>query len=137
MSRYLLDTNMISDLLRNPAGPVAARVEALAPGEQVCTSIIVAAELRYGAIKKKSAALTARIEEVLEVIEVLALMPDADRHYGALRAELEIRGTPIGANDMLIAAHALAADCILVTNNTKEFQRVRRLKVQNWLRSPD
>ena len=134
MARYLLDTNILSDFIKNPAGPVASRIDTLAADEQVFTSIIVAAELRYGAIKKKSAALAARIEEALEVIDVLALSSDADRQYGVLRAELETKGTPIGANDMLIAAHALAANCILVTDNAKEFRRVRGLKVENWLR---
>lgn len=134
MPRFLLDTNILSDFIRNPGGFVSSRLDTLAPDEEVCTSIIVAAELRYGAMKKKSAALTARIEEVLELIDLLPLAPDADMHYGTLRTELEARGTPIGANDMLIAASALANGCILVTDNVKEFSRVRGLIVQNWLR---
>lgn len=134
MPRYLLDTNILSDFIKNPEGPVASRFDALKSDEQVCTSIVVAAELRYGAMKKKSRALTARIEELLETIDLLALAPDADWHYATLRTELEARGTPISANDMLIAANAIAADCILVTDNEREFSRVRGLKVQNWLR---
>jgi tRNA(fMet)-specific endonuclease VapC len=85
-------------------------------------------------MKKKLPALSARIEEVLVVIDLLPLTSEADRHYGLLRTELETKGTPIGANDMFIAAHALATDCILVTDNVREFRRVRGLKVQNWLR---
>jgi len=132
--RFLLDTNILSDFVRYPRGLVASRLDALGAGEEVCTSIVVAAELRYGATKKKSPELTARIEEVLEVIDLLPLTSDADRHYGLLRTELETKGTPIGANDMFIAAHALATDCILVTDNVREFQRVRGLKLENWLR---
>ena len=134
MPRFLLDTNILSDFVRHPRGLVASRLGALGADEEVCTSIVVAAELRYGAMKKKSPALSARIEEVLEVIDLLPLTSEADRHYGLLRTELETRGTPIGANDMFITAHALATDCILVTDNVRQFRRVRGLKVQNWLR---
>ena len=134
MPRFLLDTNILSDFVRHPRGLVASRLGALGADEEVCTSIVVAAELRYGAMKKKSPALSARIEEVLEVIDLLPLTSEADRHYGLLRTELETRGMPIGANDMFIAAHALATDCILVTDNVRQFRRVRGLKVQNWLR---
>lgn len=136
MPRFLLDTNILSDFIRHPGGLVASRLDTLGSDEEVCTSIVVAAELRYGAIKKKSSSLAARIEEVLNVIDLLPLTSDADRHYGLLRTELETRGTLIGANDMFIAAHALATDCILVTDNIREFQRVRGLKIQNWLRPP-
>jgi tRNA(fMet)-specific endonuclease VapC len=133
--RFLLDTNILSDFIKNPRGRVAARIDDMKAGESHCTSIIVAAELRYGAIKKNSSVLSRRIEELLEEIEVLPLTLDADRHYGDIRTKLERRGTPIGANDMLIAAHALAADCILVTDNEKEFRRITGLIVQNWLGS--
>jgi len=132
--RFLLDTNILSDFVRHPSGLVASRLDALGVDEEICTSIVVAAELRYGAMKKKSPALSARIEEVLKVIDLPPLTSDADRHYALLRTELETTGTPIGANDMFIAAHALATDCILVTDNVSEFQRVRDLKIQNWLR---
>jgi tRNA(fMet)-specific endonuclease VapC len=134
--RFLLDTNILSDFIRNPSGLVASRLDALAADEEVCTSIVVAAELRYGAMKKKSRTLAARIEEVLQTIELLPLSPDADMHYGTLRTELEADGTPIGANDMFIAASAFANGCILVTDNLKEFTRVRGLVVQNWVRPP-
>ena len=134
MVRFLLDTNILSDLIRNPGGLVASRLDALTSEESVCTSMIVAAELRYGALKKKSQILTARVEEVLQVIDLLPFAPDADRHYGILRTDLEVRGKPIGANDMLIAANALANGCVLVTDNVDEFARIRGLKIQNWLR---
>lgn len=136
MPRYLLDTNALSDLMKNPQGAVAAKLRSLSPSDQFCTSIVVAAELRYGAAKKASAVLSARVEELLQAMEVLPLNGDADRHYGRLRADLERRGMLIGGNDMLIAAHALAANCILVTANVQEFSRVRDLKLENWGGSP-
>jgi tRNA(fMet)-specific endonuclease VapC len=131
--RYLLDTNIASDLVRNPQGRVADRIFKV--GEtQVFTSIIVAAELRYGAEKKQSAHLLAQLEAVLGAIEVLPFEKPADAVYGALRAQLEQAGQPIGANDLLIAAQAMALDCILVTDNVKEFARIKQLRVENWLR---
>ncbi len=136
MPRYLLDTNILSDLIRNPAGVIARRIGRLSPeGRQdICTSIIVAAELRFGGEKKQSARLSQRVEEILDSIDVLSFEPDADRHYGRIRASLERAGSVIGANDMLIAAHAAAAGCILVSDNQGEFARVPGLRVQNWLR---
>lgn len=132
MNGYLLDTNIISDIIRNPLGPAAKRIEQIG-AKEIYTSIIVAAELRYGCAKKGSHKLRARIEGVLETIPVLALDIPADTYYGDLRAELEAAGQPIGANDLLIAAHALALGLTLVTANTGEFNRVRGLKVENWL----
>jgi len=99
----------------------------------LCTSIIVAAELRYGCIKLGSERLTRAIEDVLSEIEVLPFEAPADVEYGRIRAELEAAGKPIGSNDLLIAAHAVAAGATVVTANTTEFKRVRGLKVENWL----
>jgi len=105
--RYLLDTNAVSDLVRNPQGKVAQHIRKV--GEtQVCTSIIVAAELRYGAAKRDSLRLTTQLEAVLNVLQVLPFEAPADATYGALRTRLEKMGKPIGANDMLIAAQTLA-----------------------------
>jgi tRNA(fMet)-specific endonuclease VapC len=132
--RYLLDTNIVSDLVRNPQGEVSRRIARVGE-EAVCTSIIVACELRFGARKRNSPRLTFQLEEILGVLPVLALEPGTDAHYASLRNELEQRGTPIGANDMLIAAHALASNLILVTDNVSEFERVEDLVVQNWLRA--
>lgn len=133
MTRYLLDTNIVSDLIRNPQGNTAKRIVSVGEAT-VCTSIIVASELRYGAAKKGSPRLSAKIDAVLDVLPILNLEPDADRHYSALRNQLESAGTIIGANDMLIAAHALSANAILVTDNEGEFSRVTGLRVENWLR---
>lgn len=96
--------------------------------------MIVAAELRFGGAKKGSPKLAARIDGVLERMIVLPFEPPADLHYAALRVALEAGGRPIGANDMLIAAHALALDAVLVSDNTREFERVPGLTVENWPR---
>ena len=129
---YLLDTNILSDLIRNPFGPVAQRIEAVG-AKAVCTSIIVAAELRYGSAKKGSPRLQARVEDILATIPVLPLEVPADADYGRQRVQLEASGQPIGGNDLLIAAHALALGLTLVTHNTREFSRIVGLQVEDWL----
>jgi len=128
----LLDTNIISALIRDPAGPAARHIERVGH-RQVCTSVIVAAELRYGCAKKGSAKLSARVESLLDTIPVLPLDVPADAKYGSIRAELEAAGEPISANDLLIGAHAQALGLTLVTDNTREFQRIRGLALENWL----
>ena len=132
MTRYILDTNILSDLIRNPHGKAARRI-AKADENNVCTSIIVAAELRYGCAKSGSAKLRKAVEDLLGEIDVLPFEAPADAEYGALRAALEAGGTPIGSNDLLIAAHARATGSTIVTANTQEFRRVRDVKVENWL----
>lgn len=130
--RYLLDTNILSDLVRRPQGLVAKRIAS--EGEKsICTSIVVAGELRFGANKRGSERLTAQLEAILSAMEILPLEEPADRRYGELRTHLEKQGAAIGPNDMLIAAHALALDYIVVTANVREFSRVPGLKVENWL----
>ncbi|CAG0983743.1 Ribonuclease VapC2 [Rhodocyclaceae bacterium] len=131
-ARYLLDTNILSHLVREPQGVVARRIAKLGE-EKVCTSIVVACELRYGAAKRGSAKLTKQVEAILGAIEILPFEADADRHYAAIRSALERKGTSIGANDMLIAAHARAVDAVCVTDNQAEFKRVPSLKTENWL----
>ncbi len=136
-TQFLLDTNILSDLLKNPQGKVAAKIASLPTLERdsLTTSIIVAAELRYGAAKSGSPILAARVDQLLHAIQILPLEPGADRQYGQIRTQLEKSGTSIGANDLLIAAHALAINAVLVTGNTRGFNRVKALKVENWLRS--
>lgn len=129
--RYMLDTNAVSDLVRNPQGAVAKRI-ARAGEHTVCTSIVVACELRYGAVKKGSPRLSAQLEAVLEVLPVLALEPDADQVYASIRTGLERAGTPVGANDLLIAAHAKTLGLTLITDNRREFDRVPGLTVRSW-----
>jgi tRNA(fMet)-specific endonuclease VapC len=130
--RYLLDTNMLSDAIRNPNGRVANRVRE-AGDANVCTSVVVAAELRFGAARKKSPRLTALVDEVLGEIDVLPLEAPADAAYAAVRYALETKGQPISGNDLLIAAHALALGYTLVTANMREFSRVDGLMCENWL----
>ncbi len=130
---YLLDTNVVSDLLRHPHGRVAERIRQV--GEPaVRTSIIVAAELRFGARKLGSPRLLERVEAVLGALEVLPFIAPADSYYGQIRADLERAGTAIGGNGLLIAAHAKALGDTVVTDNEREFRRVKGLEVENWLR---
>jgi tRNA(fMet)-specific endonuclease VapC len=134
--RYLLDTNILSDLARMPQGTVAAAIRRV--GEKsVCTSIVVAAELRFGAAKSQSRRLARQVDQILAALEILPLVAPADRHYATIRRALEKRGQPIGPNDLLIAAQALAENCTLVTANEREFTRVPSLKVENWLAVSD
>ncbi len=130
--RFLLDTNIVSDLVRHPQGRVAQKIAEYGEAA-ISTSIVVAAELRFGAAKKASPRLTAQVESILAAIEVLPFDAPADRAYAKLRLALEQAGQPIGPNDMLIAAHALANDCVLVSANVDEFTRVAGLQVVNWL----
>jgi len=131
-TRFLLDTNILSDLVRHPQGVIAQRITR--EGEKsISTSIVVAAELRFGAEKSGSERLTTQLEIILSAIDTLPLEEPVDRQYARLRKYLEDRGTPIGPNDMLIAAHALALNCTVITANDREFSRVPGLKVENWL----
>ena len=129
--RYMLDTNAVSQMVRRPDSALAQRVAALEP-DSVAISVIVAAELRYGAERRGSSRLTRQLEAVLSTIDVLPLQEPADRHYGAIRSDLERIGLPIGRNDLLIAAHARAVGATLVTNNVDEFRRVPSLAIEDW-----
>ncbi|MEW5967877.1 MAG: type II toxin-antitoxin system VapC family toxin [Pseudomonadota bacterium] len=132
MALYLLDTNILWDLVRSPQGRIATRIAQV--GEKsVCTSVVVASELRFGAARRSAPKLTAQVDAILAALEVRPFDIPADREYAKLRLHLEQAGTPIGPNDMLIAAHALALESTLVTANTGEFARVPGLAVENWL----
>jgi tRNA(fMet)-specific endonuclease VapC len=128
----MLDTNIISDLIRNPQGKAAKRIAKLGE-DNICTSIIVAAELRYGCAKNGSKRLLKAVEDLLGEIDVLPFEVPADTEYVEIRAKLEAAGKPIGGNDLLIAAHAHATGATIVTANTDEFKRIRDLNVENWL----
>jgi len=134
LTRFLLDTNILSDLVRNPQGRIAGRIAEVGD-DAICTSIIVAAELRFGAAKKGSERLTTQLERILSGIDIQPFDAPAEAAYARLRTELELAGSPIGGNDMLIAAQALATDCTVVTDNEREFVRVSGLSVENWLPS--
>lgn len=131
-SLYLLDTNILSDLIKNPSGHAAHHIRAVGEAT-ICTSIVVAAELRYGCARKGSPALTKKVEDLLGAIRVLPIDVPVDREYGRIRAELEAAGRSIGPNDLLIAAHACALGATMVTANLDEFARVAGLRVENWL----
>jgi tRNA(fMet)-specific endonuclease VapC len=131
-SRYLLDTNVLSHLVRWPK-ELTRKIAAVGE-DALCTSVVAAGELRLGALKKKSARLSARVDELLGTLEVMPLDGGIDGVYAAIRARLEASGRPIGGNDFWIAAHAIAAGCTLVTDNVQEFRRVPNLSVENWLR---
>ena len=130
---YLLDTNILSHLVRQPQGPVADHIADVGEAN-VLTSVIVACELRYGAAKRGSKKLTRQVEAVLRAITIRPLESEIERVYASIRVALERKGTPIGAHDMLIAAHARAIDAVCVTDNVAEFRRVPALKIENWLK---
>ncbi|MGD9477111.1 type II toxin-antitoxin system VapC family toxin [Shinella sp. G-2] len=128
----MLDTNVISDMVRNPDGLAARRVSSL-DDDALCTSAIVASELRYGLRKSGAVALARRVEAVLGEMEILSYDAPVSFAYAQARSTLEKKGQPIGATDLFIAAHALSLDLTLVTANMREFSRVEGLKVENWL----
>ena len=132
--RYLLDTNILSDLVREPQGRIARHIARVGE-DRVCTSIVVAAELRFGARKSGSRRLAGRIDLILSALDVQPLEEPADRHYAEIRQLLAQQGQPVGPNDLLIAAHALALDLTVVTANAAGFTRVPGLRVENWLAS--
>ncbi len=128
----MLDTNIVSDLVRYPQGKVFERI-AKVGSDAVCISIFTAAELRYGCAKKASIRLTAQVEAILDGLDILPFDVPGDAHYGRIRSALEAAGTPIGPNDLLIATHADTVGATLVTANVREFARVATLRVENWL----
>lgn len=130
---YLLDTNILSHLVRQPQGPVADRIADVGE-DHVLTSVIVACELRYGVARRRSRRLARQVEAILGALTIRPLESGVEPIYASIRVALEKKGTPIGAHDMLIAAHARAIGAICVTDNVAEFARVPALKVENWLR---
>lgn len=132
----MLDTNIISDLMRQPKGACNQRLQHLMqtlPDLKVCTSLVVDCEVSFGLRRKPSKLLAQAYADLLQVIEIMPLDLSVSSHYAHIRTHLELQGTPIGPNDTLIAAHALALDCTLVTGNEAEFRRVPGLRVENWL----
>jgi tRNA(fMet)-specific endonuclease VapC len=130
--RYLLDTDICIYVARRKPAGVLARLERLRPGD-VGMSVVTYLELVYGAYKSQQVeANVARIKRLSHLIPVQALDAPAAMHYGKLRAGLEKSGSLIGAYDLLIAAHALALELTLVTNNVREFRRVPGLRLENW-----
>ncbi len=131
--RYLLDTNILSDLVRHPQGRISEHIREVGEA-RICTSIIVAAELRYGAAKRGSPRLAMQLDAVLGALDILPFEAPADAAYAVIRTELEQIGRPIGGNDLLIAAQAVALGYTIVTDNEGEFARIDGLLRENWLR---
>jgi tRNA(fMet)-specific endonuclease VapC len=130
--RYMLDTNIVSHMIRVPEGAVVSRVRDVG-SDTLCISALVASELRYGAVKRGSERLSALVESTLERLDIIAYEAAAAVHYAEIRDQLSRSGNLIGPMDMLIAAHARALEFVLVTDNTREFSRVEGLTIENWL----
>lgn len=131
--RYLLDTNIVSNLVIEPQGRAASRLEKV--GEtNVFTSVIVHAEVMFGVRKRGSSELERKVGNIVRRLYVDSFAPPADSCYADIRLDLERRGQIIGPNDLFIAAHAIATEAVLVTDNEKEFSRISGLKIENWLR---
>ncbi|HXU45087.1 MAG TPA: type II toxin-antitoxin system VapC family toxin [Thermoanaerobaculia bacterium] len=129
--RYLLDSNVFVDIF-SARPEVTRRFTALSP-EAILLSSIVAAELRFGADKSaKRESNHLRLERLIAEVTPVDFDLAAAAEYGRIRADLERRGTPIGPNDLLIAAHALSLGAVLVTDNVDEFGRVKGLMIENW-----
>lgn len=128
----MLDTNIVSSIIRQPDGSAAQRLRRQASGT-TCMSIVTLAELRFGAARVASVRISNKIDQLLELVPALPLETPAEDRYAEIRTELQRLGTPIGGNDLLIAAHALALDLPLVTANLGEFSRVPDLRLENWL----
>lgn len=130
MPLFMLDTDSVSFALRGQ-GRVGERILEHRPSE-LCVSAITLAELRFGAYRRNSAKLDAAIAKFVSNLTVLPFDELCADHFGLLAADLQARGTPIGEFDVLIAAHAVAVEATLITNNVKHFTRVKNLKVENW-----
>jgi tRNA(fMet)-specific endonuclease VapC len=132
MPRYMLDTDIASYIMKGTEPKVLRQLQRVPVGD-VSISAITQSELMYGIeISPNAVRDKARIEVFLRHIQVLDYPSEAALHYGQIRADLKDRGTMIGANDLLIAAHARCLGIVLVTNNTREFKRVPELKIENW-----
>ena len=134
-SRYLLDTNIISHMMRDIDGAASRKFREVVSTElslPIYTSVIVECELQFGLNRKPNERLNRAYDRIIGAVKVLPLDSEVVPHYARLRAQLEAAGTPIGPNDALIAAHALALDATLVSADV-EFERVPGLKVENWL----
>jgi tRNA(fMet)-specific endonuclease VapC len=134
--RYLLDTNVVSYFLRDASASLSQRILDSRP-QDLAISTISAGELRFGLSKltpsKRANSLALRMNHLFNSLSIEPLPVEAAMHYGEIRQQLEALGQPIGGNDLWIAAHALAQDFTLVSNNTREFQKVTKLHLENWL----
>ena len=130
--QYLLDTDVFSLMVKGQDAAINTRLQTLAKGEAIL-SVITAGEFYYGVAHAPISALRdQRAQRLLDFFGVMALDPHVAVHYGALRADLRRAGTPIGPNDLWLAAQAMAHDMVLVTRNAREFARVGTLKIADW-----
>ncbi|MCY6412555.1 type II toxin-antitoxin system VapC family toxin [Acinetobacter sp. VNH17] len=129
---YLLDTNICIYVINHKPQQVFERFRQYPLG-QLAVSSITASELAFGVEKSCSERNKQALKKFLSPLEILPYDEQAIWHYAQLRHDLQSKGQTIGSLDMLIAAHALALDMVLVTNNTKEFERIERLKLENWV----
>ncbi len=132
-AEYLLDTNIVSHMARNPGGCVVEQIRKVGP-EKIAISIIVASEIEFGLAKLGPCRLASNVRRIMAELPIIPFEPPAQKHYGEIRSLLEQAGTPIGPNDLLIAAHARALNLTLITDNEREFARVPDLAIENWLR---
>lgn len=133
--RYLLDTNICIYIINRRPPEVFRHFDGVAAG-QIGISSITHAELDFGVVKSGSRRNRVALDKFLLPLEIMPFDADAARQYGKLRTQLELAGTPIGALDTLIAAHALALGITLITNNTREFERVPKLRLEDWASAP-
>lgn len=130
---YMLDTNICSYVIKQHPPQVLEKFETIA-ADQLGISVITLAELQYGVMKSSKPAFNQNIlDEFVSYLDIWPWEIDIVKIYGEIRTDLERKGTPIGAMDLMIAAHCLSLDCILVTNNLREFERVPDLAVENWV----
>jgi tRNA(fMet)-specific endonuclease VapC len=135
MPRYMLDTDTCSYIMKRTHENILKRLAKL-PVEDVCISVITKSELLFGVeISPKRRQDEEALDAFLRYVEVLDFPNAAALHYAKIRAELRAKGMMIGANDLLIAAHACSLGLTLITNNTREFRRVRGLEIENWVTS--
>ena len=133
----MLDTNICRFIIRNKPKSVKEKLEEVEKANRVVLSTIVVSELLYGAYKKGNKKLINAVQKFIECFEIIPYDYEASKAYGKLRAELEKQGISIGAYDLQIAAHALSIDAILVTNNLREFGKIKGLKVEDWLKKEE
>lgn len=130
---YVLDTNICIYIIKKQPHSVFERFESLPLGS-ASMSLVTFGELEYGAMRSNNSKKALNIlDELINYIPVLPMRTDVAKHYGDIRANLAKKGTPIGNNDLWIAAHTRSLDHVLVSNNLKEFERVENLKLENWL----
>lgn len=130
---YMLDTNICSYIIRNKPETIKEKLKIVEKNHTIALSSIVVSELFYGAKKKGSEKLFDLVLTFVENFEVLDFDRNSALAYAEIRVDLELRGNIIGSNDLLIAAHAKGCDAILVTNNTREFEKVNGLSIENWV----